>query len=122
MIAVEVGDQDGANRVRVDSEFAHCDHRGSTTVHEKGSPPIPDVKASVEAPPASEGIAGTHKLDFHATSHPCVVKSKRSHILFGAAFGKLPRTVSARQTEEPIAIGCPLDAQTLLRMKVGGPE
>jgi hypothetical protein len=67
MIAMEVGDQDGANRVRIDSEFAHGDHRGSATVHEEGSPLVPNMEASVEATAASEGIAGTQKLDFYTT-------------------------------------------------------
>jgi hypothetical protein len=76
MIAVRVGDQDGADRVWIDAEFSRGDHRRGAAVDEKGAHPILDAEARAEAAAAYEAIARTHKMDLHAAS--CLILALNS--------------------------------------------
>src|SRR4029453_8894711 len=65
MVAVEMRDEDRADRVRIYFEFANSDHGRCTAVHEEGTFSIAYIKAGVETSAAAESVARSEKSQFH---------------------------------------------------------
>ena len=63
MIAVEVGEKDAVDRVRVDVEAAKGYHRRGAAVHEESARGVTDEDAALEPAPAAEGIAAAEEPD-----------------------------------------------------------
>src|SRR5579875_1799305 len=81
MIAMQMADQDGAQRVGIDAELADGDHRGRAAIHEKSTHPVAHMEAGVEAATAAKGIARPKKLHLHRKSPSSSPGASRTIIL-----------------------------------------
>src|SRR3546814_2375928 len=68
MVAMQMGDQDRVDRIRIDAELLHGDQRGGAAVDEEAGGRARHHEAGIEAAAAAESVAAAEKLKLHARS------------------------------------------------------
>src|SRR3546814_20003286 len=68
MVAMQMGDQDRVDRIRIDAELLHGDQRGGAAVDEETGGRAGHHEAGIEAAAAAESVAAAEKLKLHACS------------------------------------------------------
>src|SRR3984893_17909943 len=86
MVGMEMGGDDQIDRIAVDAEPLHRDQRRGAAIDKEIYLTPDHMKASVEPPPRSEGVAAADELNVHARALNCARRHQ-------ARRGRQPRQI-----------------------------